>query len=360
MPFLIYSINIEDAKFPCVDAYEVAVSSLAIKNAAGSSIEFSKKNAIFAAFGEFNERLSMYYSKRSNIPRIQALSIDGSSSSMSIEPTKFYLNFNLKSLSKYNKNFQDSCGVASHINSNSSVLASLLEFVERQSLIVTWIGMQRKKEYKFEDILHHLNFTKFDTIFSKTKTLMNKFSYLKCYNISIFPNIFVLFIVGYNSEHYSLGLSAGNCFLAAYRGALKEFIQCYLASRRIKNGESLGKMDLYKDYYLNLSIQEFYDNYKFLERSDPVFLHNKDMRELTNKVLCIYDILKSLNKLGIDPYIVSIPPQNKRTRLKITKVFSPDAFPHMYVPLLDPEQYKICKILNMNEFPNKGKQIPFP
>ncbi|MCL1631599.1 YcaO-like family protein [Sporolactobacillus sp. CPB3-1] len=357
MPFLLYSVNIEDAKFPSVDTYETSILSVTIKNATGNSVDFNKRNSLFAAFGEFNERLSMYHSTQNSIPKIQAFSMNETPSTF-IEPTKIYLNLNMKSLSGYDKEFQDSCGVASQINSNASMLASLLEFAERQSLIATWLGKQKRKRYKFKDILYHLNQN--DILFSKTQTLMNKFSYFECYDISIFSNIYVLFIIGFNSEHYALGLSAGNSFLDAYSGALKEFFQCYFASQRIIGNTSAEKIDLYKDYYLNITIQDFYDSYKFLEESDTLYLHENDLFDLTDNQLCIQAILESFKMLGIHSYIVSIPPHNKQTRLKITKVYSPDAFPHMYVPLLEPERYRICKLLNMNKFPNKGKQIPFP
>ncbi|WP_232226956.1 YcaO-like family protein [Marinilactibacillus sp. 15R] len=264
-----------------------------------------------------------------------------------IDPARIYLNFDLPGLKNYEKSFQDSCGLASYTDSENTLINSVKEFIERQSFIATWLTKKTNVQYNINEVNNLFH--------GKNEMLENHFSTFECFDISIFPGIYVLFLIGYSDQIYSVGIGTSTSFKEAYRSALNEFYQCFDAAIASYNNLNKKAVDIYKDYYMNIGVDNFKKAYVFLKKS-PV--QNIPFNEVQKDN--IDNLINIINFFGIEAYLISIPSQVTNANIRITKVFSYDAFPHMNTAILKPENYKISKMLNIKEFPNKGIPIPFP
>lgn len=107
--------------------------------------------------------------------------------------------------------------------------------------------------------------------------------------------------------------------------------------------------------FLKQSPQVLYEKYKFLENSEHKEINYMKYPD-GNKL----DAIKNgLSSIPLDYYFAAIIP-NIGPNLKIVKVFSPNAFPHMNTEIINPNDYKITKLIGINEFPNLKKPLPFP
>lgn len=352
-PYLIRNISFEDKLFLNTDFCNATISPLKMENATGNSSEINKTDTLMACFGEYNERLSMFYNISPEIHMLSAFSLFDDEI-LKINPSEIYLNYGLKGLSMYKKNFSDSCGVASHVNSDSALYAAILEFVERQSLILTWLAKKVGTKYSIDLLM---------SIYKKghiIKKFSKIFSYFKIYNISIYSGIFVILIIGANNKAFSIGLNAGLTFTEALDGALNEFHQSYESILLYQNNPNNNEKELYKKKFLSQTAKEFIQNYNFLEKSISGEISLDDELQGKGNNYDLKFLKKLIFKVPIKYYAVSIPPIDKKTRLRIVKVFSTDAFPHMNTKIIDPNKYKITAILGFHKFPNKGNIIPFP
>lgn len=344
-PSVIKKITFIDSLF-LNTKYRATVLPKNYSNGTGNSCSDSKLGTIYAGLGEQIERHSVYYNKEKSINKIPAISLT-SESIMYIDPTKIYLNFDLPGLKNYKKSFQDSCGLASYTDSENTVINSLKEFIERQSFITTWLTKKTKAQYKISEV---------NNLFQdKNEMLENYFSSFECFDISIFPGIYVLFLIGYSDQIYSVGIGTSTSFKEAYRSALNEFYQCFDAAIASYSNSNKKAIDIYKDYYMSIGVGNFKKAYDFLKRSP---IQNIPFDEIQRDN--INNLIDIINFFGLEAYLIAIPSQVKNANIRITKVFSYDAFPHMNTTILKPENYKISKILNIEEFPNKGIPIPFP
>lgn len=346
-PFLIQSVEFEDKLFTDMDYSYSTISPYQYKNATGNSSTCVKKNTLMATFGEYNERFTLFHNMKSTISELDAFSLFDNKR-LKISPKSVYLNYNLRGLKDYNFSFADSCGVASHLTSEKALKAGMLEFIERQSLIVTWLSKIPGRQYAVSKIITLLDENVILKKFNKY------FSFLKIYDISIYQGIYVILILGSNGRLFSIGLNASNSLKNAVTGALDEFEQTY-KSMLIRNYNdrkllSSKDSDLYRDSFFNEDCDSFMKKYNFLSNSEE--------KEIQDDVKS--DIKSSLLKIPINYYAVAIKPEITRTNLRIVKVFSPQAYLHMNTRIIDPSKVQINNFLKIRSFPNKGKLIPFP
>lgn len=349
-PFLISMISLQDKKFINSDYCSTTISPAAIRNATGNSSTIKKNSAVLAAFGEYNERLNLFYNLCTEIPMLTGFSLFDDTQ-IKVNPATVYMDFSLKGLRNHKKSFTDSCGLASHVSSDLALYSAIGEFIERQSLIATWLGKRSGKEYEAKALSSDF----------KMNNVLNRFTdifeYFKLYDISIFPGVYVLLLLGINDTDFSIGISASCSFSDAFCGALDEFQQSYESILLFHNSDQKRKQDRYKEGFLNQSPWELRDKYLFLEASKKVEL-NKEKFEISDGDQ-LTAMKHNLASIGLKCYAVSIIP-SIGPNLRIVKVMSPDAFPHMNTEILEPSEYKITNLIRMNEFPNIGKQLPFP
>ena len=101
------------------------------------------------------------------------------------------------------------------------------------------------------------------------------------------------------------------------------------------------------------------NQYRFLFETSKTL---KDVKNITSGIekKDFYHLIKKfVEKFEIDIYVTFIKTPINNKNVKVVKVFSPDAYPHMNTEILEPLQYKISnKLLQNKEIPNKYKRIP--
>lgn len=236
--------------------------------------------------------------------------------------------------------------------SDLALYSGISEFIERQSLIATWVGKRAGNQYDISTLPKDM----------KNKNIMNRFerifSYFKLYDISIFSGVFVLLLLGINDKDFSIGVCASCSFSDALCGALDEFQQSYESILLFHNSSQSRKQDRYKTSFLKQSPSELKAKYLFLEQMRPL----KVSKELSNdsNENKLFKLKKALRTIPLDYYAVAVVPSMRQINIRIVKIFSPDAFPHMNTEIINPRNYKITNFIGMNSFPNENQPLPFP
>lgn len=253
--------------------------------------------------------------------------------------------------------FNDSCGIASHLDSNLAITSAFMEFFERQSLVFSWIT---KKPAKLIDI-KYIKSEKINNLYKKIFDFVDKLYIL---DISLHSEIHTIFIIGYGEVHKALGLSANFDLERAIENALEETFQTFADSWTKKyinevSSNIYQNNELYMDYYRNITIEQFVNEYHFLWKNGSEIdekVYNKNRSEV--------DFSKSLEAISYDlniiPYCIYIPCFTDNFKTKIVKVFSPNGYPHMYPKIFSEKETKIDFNKNIENFPNAYRMIPFP
>lgn len=328
-------------------AYLSTNSNLSIS---GHNNNFSIKNVIKSAMGEWIERNSLLYDRYPNQRFVDAFSII-SGEIIKIEKDKIL----------FQSTFNDSCGLASHLDSNSAIKAGYYEYFERQSLIHNWITRSEGTIIDYSKIKH-------SNIEHLIHTNYNFIDELYLIDISLHSSLKVVIGLGFGKHYKSVGLSASFDGEEAIIKTLEEMLQTY-ASKWTKN--NINKLASYKkddnevesegnyqERYMNLSPSQFRSYYYYLIKS--------------NKFIEINDLIKSkmdysmgnIQKVSYDldmyPYCAFIPSLYDGLNTKIIKIFSPGGYPHMYPPLFSKEETSLTFNKSIKSFPNAYQEIPFP
>ncbi|HCX49248.1 MAG TPA: hypothetical protein DG757_09480 [Bacillus sp. (in: Bacteria)] len=295
------------------------------------------------AIGEFIERQSLFYNYKKNNMQMSAFRlINGDEILVPADKMVFIENFN------------DSCGVASHLNSKDAILNAFLEFFERQSFIYTWITASQGTLIPDGFIKNN----KTTVLYEILNSFVND---IYLFEISLHPIIKVVFGLGIGKYHKATGLSAAFTLEEAIESSLKEMVQCISQKynkRDIDYFESFDKNDkndIYVQYYEQFTPNEFLNEFSFL--------FNRCSKSLisTDKVSNINEAIEIIEKeLEIEIYCSLIPTFYKGFRTKIVKVFSPNGYPHMLPVKFDESTTKLVFNKSNKKFPNAYKQIPFP
>lgn len=322
---------------------QITIAAKRSRGLSGHSVGINFSSVTKPAIGEFIERQSLFYNYRKNNEQMIAFRIiTGEEILIPADRIVFMDSFN------------DSCGVASHLNSADTITNAFLEFFERQSLIYTWITAS-------SGTLIPLSYIK-NKKFNKYYEVLNNFiDDIYLFEISLHPIIKVVFGLGIGKFHKATGLSAGFSLDEALESSLSEMVQCISNKYNKKDVDyykqhtEVEDMDFYLQYYEQFTPNEWINEFSFL------FNENSKCLSSTEKKLNLNEAIDIIEKeLGIDIYCSLIPTFYNGFRSKIVKVFSPNAYPHMFPVEFDEKTTKLVFNKSNNEFPNAYKQIPFP
>ncbi|GEK35601.1 YcaO-like family protein [Kurthia sibirica] len=252
--------------------------------------------------------------------------------------------------------FVDSCGMASHTQSNLVIKNAFLEFFERQSLIVSFLSKRPSERLR---VSKESSFTH--------SYLLNFVDNVYYYNISLSPKIFVVLSLAIGKKKKSAGLGTSFNLNDAINKSQIEALQ-YFANDRTKiyeqlyNEASSEASDLYHILFDKMSLDEFQDNYSYLLTQE--FTSSLNQNQLPKKNMEEYNFLDLLiwcNKyLKMNPFICSFPNKRGIAHLKIVKIFDENWFPHLNASL-----YSIKDIDNISKIigtplSKEVDWIPFP
>lgn len=330
----------------------------------GSSTKIDFSSALKASLGEFTERL-VQLSRPKNYNGIVGYDVMNEKSVSLEYSDAFLLREKMGSDSK--SDFADSSGTAFFTNTDESIRKAMFEFVERQSLVYSflceWPG-HKIDNLKIKKAFNYYNKFNFSTIYAN--------------DISIVNGISIVIFVGLNSNSYNVGLGADYNQFDALKKAISEgmgTMQFSISNEEIENREKdihqidkeLSQCDPSALNYSNI----------FFNRLTPTFIEErfhyltKGTYEINKKgtdylLLNKEDIIKNLKYIGrtlsIDPTLIFIGNGPDRVKAgSVVKVTSRGCYPHIFTPFIEPEKYSISYKINKNpDFCNEGKYLPFP
>lgn len=317
-------------------------------NALGHNHNLEFDNVLKSSIGEWIERNSLYrFDKKGTMSKAFSL-LDGSETQ--IESEKIYF--------ADPEHFNDSCGVASHLNSNQTIHNAFMEFYERQCLVFTWLSKSKGK-------LLRIKGDEFSDINNIATKLHNYIDEMYLLDISLHPSIHTVIGVGIGEHFKAIGLSSSFNLDNAIKDTLEEMLQGFgnkwtkhHINKFEENTSDEFALDLYDEYYNSLSPIDFKNEWAFLwaDTNDVDYISNSDNLRMsfTEKITEVCD------DLGISPYCTFIPCFFNGFETKIVKVFAPDSYPHMFPRIFTEEQTTLDFNKNVSSFPNSYRQIPFP
>lgn len=354
-PFLLKNFKIYESIFfnrpkSCV------VTSSFDKNIVAFSRKFNKKALVKAALGEFQERLSCMKTivkpESATVPFFKGFNLlDGSIINI---PADFIIYNHDQPLFDYypEAEYSDSSGMAAHLNSNLAIEKAYLEFVERQSLVYSWLKKDPGKIINIEN----LNDSKISLIYKNFKSRLNN---LYVYEISIFPEIKVVLTLGFSNDFFSIGMGCDWDLKNAIKSSFDELNMIFesLITHKFFNSAKNSE-NIYVQEFYNKSITTFLNEVDYLLCNQNHYDHTK-----RNNNECKAELYLSIQnfsqRFNIELYATHIPLPGLNNAAKIVKVFSPEAYPHINTSLFDPKDYKITSSLSDGDFPNLYKMIPF-
>ena len=255
----------------------------------------------------------------------------------------------------FKRQFVDSCGMASHTESNQLVKSAFMEFYERQCFILNYLSSSKGIK---------LNIKNLDNLKEKERYLKNFVDGIVYYNISIDKDISVVLSIATGDKHNAVGLGTHYSIFEAIKKSQNELLQYFTTSLSKHNNSELGlpnsgiiKKDLYHSYFDGLTSPDLKECYSYLQPS-PEILVEKNW-ELRNND--IRSIVKRLNKrYGIEPFIVTIPSKRSVPHLKISKVFDYNWIPHMYPSLYTNSVFEYVQSRTKLQLNRNVKYLPFP
>lgn len=254
-------------------------------------------------------------------------------------------------------NFSDSCGCASHPVKEKALYNSLMEFLERQALLGSWLSQTCQYAINPE-LLKEV--TPYCELVSKL---------LDNGRLAVFANgnhlpghsVILFYFADCDKDpvQYSIGASTGLSLAEALRSAFEELYQCYTflytmeCSRGLENKAGAG-------YHLSFQACNNVDTKNtipFLKQ--PVAVKINTLDELrAAKVFSYTEIINELANLSRD--IFYYHGYDASLKLHITKILSPDFFPHMSLTNLHHFDHPYAKKLGITRENAYLCKVPFP
>lgn len=246
----------------------------------------------------------------------------------------------------------DSSGVAAGQNSKMAIEHSFYEFIERQSLVYSFLtgrgGTSLKSLIPKDKILKKLN---------RGAYYIN--------DISIVDNISVIIIIFSNTLGFSIGLGTDkDQKKAAYKAFNEGFgynFKLFLHQRKTQSFNTFKKAhrfdkDIYEKYfYSNFSGDKLFEAYQFLGNART---KSNDWNHRNNYFEFI-DILSASKQLNIPVNIEFL--SSEKNIGKIVKTWSREAYPTIDNTEISPSRYKISFFEKEDPFfINKNEYLPFP
>lgn len=330
------------------DPIKFQVAAIKEDGTYGISRGFRRISTLKAAVGEHVERVSGFKNGISS-SFLRAFNLYNGEEII-VPTTEILLNHNLKPF--YNSKednfpFRDTCGYSAHVDSYKNILNGLLEFIERQSFIHTWLIQYPHKKIKIENVQDK-------ELRERLETFKSNLDFFELFNISFWDEIPVVLMIGGKDEAIGVGCSANISLEKSIEGAFDEFwlvFDSFLESTTdVENTKNI-----YLKRFSDQKATDIKDQYSFLlynEEQDFQASNNFNLANFVKRLFCEY---------GIETYACMVPINNFSKSIKTIKIISPQAYPHMNTEILNPDEYNISKNLPKGSgFININKPIPFP
>lgn len=253
--------------------------------------------------------------------------------------------------------FSDSCGCAAHPNKDSALHHSLMEFLERQALLGSWLSQR----YKY--MINPIVLKEITPYYHLTEKLLTNGELYIFENGNELPGYTVMMFYFSASKkdkvQYSVGSSSGLSLMDALTSALEELYQCYTF---LYNMESSGGLENKAGSGYHVSFQkcnrlDTRATIPFFQQLTPFKINTADeLRAL--KIFTQQEILAQLSAFSTD--IFYYHHYEQALNLHFTKIMSPDFFAHMslHKPLNLANPY--AKKLGITRENAYWEKIPFP
>ncbi|MBU3228913.1 YcaO-like family protein [Clostridium algidicarnis] len=308
----------------------------------GSCINFdSKIPAILASVGEFLER-ERFMPNDLNRKVYKNYLIEGYSF---IDKKLIKVNIN-KVIGNINT-FTDSCGLASHTNSEECIFNAIKEFIERQSFILNYLSKGSTKLINLGEG-------------GKFEYALKKFRNLKFYDISLIEDFYVILGKVVHNGNFYIGLGASNCIDKAILQCIKEIYQMdyayyYEEKSRLKYNNK--KVKDYMDVFMNLPTERLIEAYRYLDENCTICQYDK----LIYKEFSIEWVFKQLNeKHSMNPLIFFLQPLRDIDTLKFVKIIDLKWFPNLFPKSYEQKVYDFVEGVTNKKLDRKCQFIPFP
>jgi hypothetical protein len=253
--------------------------------------------------------------------------------------------------------FSDSCGCASHPNKDKALYNSLMEFLERQALLGSWLSQS------CQYAIHPSVLIEVTPYASLTeKLLANGELYIFANGCHLPGYTVIMFYFSHTDKdkvQYSVGSSSGLSLTEALTSSLEELYQCYSF---LYNAECSNGLDSKVGSGYHLSFQQcnhrsIKEKIPFLQQSVPLKIQTLNdilsLRKFTYE-----EILSELATLSTDIFYYHC--YEKALNLHFTKIMSPDFFAHMSLNKLINFDHTYAKQLNITKQNAYLEKIPFP
>ena len=239
--------------------------------------------------------------------------------------------------------FSDTCGCACFMNSLDAIERAFFEFVERQSLIFSYLTKTFKYKIIIEENL-------------KKEIIPFQLNYLEFYNISLIDSIFIVISVGIYNDKVNISLGAGYDIVSAIIKSVTEAMQIHLYydlldSYLVKKYSS-SKKD-YFEYFMDIDPNRIKKAYEFLDESKIIYLNKK-----CKKNNSFSKAVKELNnEYQIEPILFFL--RNKDS-FKVAKIIDFKWFPSLSPRAMSEEKIKNIEKITGLTIDRKCNFIPFP
>lgn len=300
-----------------------------------------KTLTILASIGEFLERERMMPSKLNK----KIFKDDLITGYSIIDKNPFQININ--NIIGNDNIFVDSCGLASHTNSNDCISNATKEFIERQSFIFNYLSKGDGRLINLDGV-------------EKYEYILKKFKDLNFYDISLIEDVYVILGKGIHNGKFYIGLGASNSLDEAISQSIKEIFQvdCIYSNKKINiSKDKTKKTNDYLGIFMNLSTERICEAYKYLDKNSTVFQY----KEIAPKRFSIEDIFKQLNKqYNMNPLIFFLEPLRNIDNLKFVKVLDLNWFPNLFPKTYDEKVYDFVESVTNKKLDRRCEFIPFP
>lgn len=359
-PSILSSFNIRQSLY--LNDFKSGMAASNIKYSNGGAVRVNLNEVIKASLGEHLERIA-------SVKNYKKPTIDDDNPTMpgfnlitgevvNLPAEKLLINFDLpvfKFTSNKEQLFNDSCGLASHVNSINAIKGGFKEFLERQSLIYNWLSALPGKQIKLTDVIEINNNKNFTKLLNIALSYSEK---IYLFDISIINGFYVVLTIGQKGYAFSSGLGADTNLLNAIESSLSEYLMILdsciinkLNSNKYRSGDS----NVYTDYFFSLNVDQFFDQFSYLLNQSEFMDIKQNETEINWREL----VRNTHKKFNINLYACYMPFPLRNINVKVVKILSPEAYPHIWTKIFDPLDFEISKSLPYTSFPNKFQPIPF-
>jgi hypothetical protein len=254
-------------------------------------------------------------------------------------------------------NFSDSCACAAHPQKNAALHNSLMEFVERQALLGSWLSQTYQYTINPELLREVTPYTELVDL------LLDNGELFIFQNGNQLPgHTVIMFYFSQSADdivQYSIGSSSGLTLEEALLSTLEELYQCYSflynaeSSEGLENKAGAG----YHLAFQNCNRQSVRETIPFMQDIRPY--HINSLTDLQQERQYTYqEVLDELSTISPDLYYYHA--YDKSLKLHYTKILSPDFFVHMSLNNNLNVENKYAQNLKITRENAYMQKIPFP